>query len=57
MDPRAVLIELLRALEQGDRENATESARSLTEWLDKGGFMPKVETLEGPSGSVILVGT
>lgn len=42
MDPTAVLVEMLHAFDQDDRDNAIESALSLAEWLTKGGFMPRV---------------
>lgn len=41
MDPVVTLIDLLRALENGDGDMAKEYLDSLYQWIDKGGFLPK----------------
>ncbi len=43
MDPNACLNELLRALEDGDREDAIIACDNLGDWLQKEGFLPQVE--------------
>lgn len=42
MDPQAVLREMLYALANGDRDGAARAAQDLSEWIDKGGFLPAV---------------
>ncbi len=42
MDPQATWLAMLRALIDGDREEASEHAVALIDWLDRGGFSPKV---------------
>ena len=42
MDPQATWLEMLQALIDDDREAASEHATSLIDWLDRGGFAPKV---------------
>lgn len=42
MDPTQALIDLLKALENEDRDTAAERASILADWLYKGGFIPKV---------------
>jgi hypothetical protein len=51
MDPDQCLrelLELLRQLAQGKdvREEAVEHLRSLASWLERGGFPPKLQTLQ-----------
>lgn len=40
MDPKAVLRDLLDALETDDRDAAEEAAERLHEWIRRGGFLP-----------------
>lgn len=47
MDPIAALKEFLEALAAGDRTTAIERGQDLTEWFEKGGFLPTVEPIAG----------
>ena len=40
MDPNETLTELLKSINNGDREDAIEHLDNLAVWLKKGGFMP-----------------
>ncbi len=42
MDPEATWLEMLQALIADDREAASEHAKNLIDWLDRGGFPPRV---------------
>lgn len=42
MDPQETWLAMLQALIDGDREEASEHATNLVNWLDRGGFSPKV---------------
>lgn len=42
MDPQATWEAMVQALIEDDRESASEFASSLIDWLDQGGFPPKV---------------
>ena len=42
MDPQATWLAMLQALIDGEREEASEFAIALIDWLDRGGFPPKV---------------
>lgn len=43
MDPIATLIDLLAAIESVDRDAAHDAAENLMTWIDRDGYMPKVE--------------
>ena len=40
MDPHATLIDLLRAILEGDTDALRERADDLAAWIDKGGYRP-----------------
>lgn len=42
MDPQAAWDQLLSAYAEGDWDTIEEQATNLIEWLDRGGFPPKV---------------
>ncbi len=42
MDPQATWLAMIQALVDDDREGASDYATSLIDWLDRGGFAPKV---------------
>ena len=42
MDPQATWQSMIQALIDDDRESASEHAQSLIDWLDRGGFSPRV---------------
>jgi hypothetical protein len=42
LDPTAALIRALQAIRDGDRVEAFNAFRDLTEWMGKGGFLPDV---------------
>lgn len=42
MDPQETWRAMIQSLIEGDEDAATEHADSLLEWLDRGGFAPKV---------------
>jgi len=43
MDPNVSLNDLLEAFQEGDRDNAIDAMDALVGWLEKDGFMPKLE--------------
>ncbi|MEM1025801.1 MAG: hypothetical protein AAGJ19_19155 [Myxococcota bacterium] len=43
MDPNATLQRLFDALADDDLTEAKDAATDLAEWLDRGGFTPKLE--------------
>ncbi len=42
MDPQAAWLAMIQALVDKDHELATEYAEALVDWLDRGGFPPKI---------------
>jgi hypothetical protein len=42
LDPQATWLAMIQALVDDDRAAASEHANSLYDWLDRGGFSPKV---------------
>ncbi len=56
MDPQATWDQLLAAFVDGDWDRIDELATALIEWLDRGGFAPKVlENSElGENGNRVL---
>ena len=42
MDPQATWIAMIQALIDDDRESASDFAKSLIDWLDRGGFPPTI---------------
>jgi hypothetical protein len=42
MDPNQSLDDLLEAFQEGDRDNAIGAMDALVGWLEKDGFMPKL---------------
>jgi predicted Zn-ribbon and HTH transcriptional regulator len=42
MDPNETLTELLKSINNDDREEAIEHLENLADWLKKGGFMPEL---------------
>ena len=42
MDPQATWVAMIRALIDDDREAASDHAQNLIDWLDRGGFSPRV---------------
>ncbi|MBX3436988.1 MAG: hypothetical protein KF861_05825 [Planctomycetaceae bacterium] len=48
MDPQATWTELLEALIEDDWPAAAEAAEALAEWLDRGGFAPRITTALPP---------
>lgn len=42
MDPQATWLAMIQALVDDDREAASDHANSLYDWLERGGFAPKV---------------
>jgi len=47
MDPDAALKKLFEAILDGDREAYTEALEALSQWNEKGGFMPTTTSLSG----------
>ena len=45
MDPTQCYLEMIAAMQAGDRATAREHALALREWLDRGGFSPPNSTL------------
>ncbi len=42
MDPQAAWQAMIQALIDDDRDAASDYAKSLVDWLDRGGFSPKI---------------
>lgn len=42
MDPNATMRILLEAIEEGDRDLTCQALEDLLDWLEHGGFMPKL---------------
>ena len=47
MDPTATLKAFLEACTENDREAAEESLCNLKQWIDRGGFLPKIQQSDG----------
>jgi len=52
MDPNETLTDLLCAFERGDLESASDYLESLLNWINRGGFLPKVERWEDGSYTI-----
>lgn len=55
MDPAETLRMLLDALSENDQYDATEHARNLSDWLDRGGFCPRVIRKDSGTGASYTV--
>ena len=47
MDPDIALAQLIHALETGDLDDAHENFENLSEWIENGGFPPKLHRAAG----------
>ena len=56
MDPDVALAQLIHALETGDLDDAEDNFENLTQWIENGGFPPKLhratgKTIQRPSSN------